>query len=111
MLQLSSAGKRFGQKLLFEDANWLITPDERTGLVGGNGTGKSTLLKILGGIETLGLLANQFQLQGAFWNTISGLNDNFGALGYGIVALFIVSWGTSFLVYRFKRYDLHVGLD
>jgi ATP-binding cassette subfamily F protein 3 len=53
MLQLSSAGKRFGQKLLFEDVNWLITPDERTGLVGGNGTGKSTLLKVLGGIETL----------------------------------------------------------
>ena len=53
MLQLSSAGKRFGQKLLFEDANWLIAPDERTGLVGGNGTGKSTLLKILAGIETL----------------------------------------------------------
>ncbi|WP_260735399.1 ABC-F family ATP-binding cassette domain-containing protein [Tunturiibacter lichenicola] len=53
MLQLSSAGKRFGQKLLFEDANWLITPDERTGLVGGNGTGKSTLLKIIGGIESL----------------------------------------------------------
>ena len=50
MLQLSSAGKRFGQKLLFEDANWLITPDERTGLVGGNGTGKSTLLKILAGV-------------------------------------------------------------
>ena len=53
MLQLSSAGKRFGQKLLFEDANWLITPDERTGLVGGNGTGKSTLLKILAGVESL----------------------------------------------------------
>jgi ATP-binding cassette subfamily F protein 3 len=53
MLQLSSAGKRFGPKLLFEDVNWLITPDERTGLVGGNGTGKSTLLKILSGIETL----------------------------------------------------------
>jgi len=53
MLQLSGAGKRFGQKLLFEDANWLITPDERTGLVGGNGTGKSTLLKILAGVESL----------------------------------------------------------
>src|ERR1700737_1477954 len=53
MLQLSSAGKRFGPKLLFEDANWLITPDERTGLVGGNGTGKSTLLKVLAGVETL----------------------------------------------------------
>ncbi len=53
MLQLSAAGKRFGQKLLFEDVNWLITPGERTGLVGGNGTGKSTLLKCLAGIETL----------------------------------------------------------
>ncbi len=53
MLQLSSAGKRFGQKLLFEDANWLINPDERTGLVGGNGTGKSTLLKIIAGAESL----------------------------------------------------------
>ena len=53
MLQLSAAGKRYGQKLLFEDVNWLVTPNERTGLVGGNGTGKSTLLKILAGLETL----------------------------------------------------------
>jgi ATP-binding cassette subfamily F protein 3 len=53
MLQLSAAGKRFGPKLLFEDVNWLVTPNERTGLVGGNGTGKSTLLKILAGIESL----------------------------------------------------------
>jgi ATP-binding cassette subfamily F protein 3 len=53
MLQLSSAGKRFGHKLLFDEVNWLVTPNERTGLVGGNGTGKSTLLKILAGIESL----------------------------------------------------------
>jgi ATP-binding cassette subfamily F protein 3 len=48
MLQLSGAGKRFGTKLLFEEVNWLITRDERTGLVGGHGTGKSTMLKVLG---------------------------------------------------------------
>ena len=53
MIQLQGAGKRFGHKLLFEDCDWLITPRERTGLVGGNGTGKSTLLKILCGVETL----------------------------------------------------------
>ncbi|MBV9405960.1 MAG: ABC-F family ATP-binding cassette domain-containing protein, partial [Acidobacteriaceae bacterium] len=53
MLQLNGAGKRFGHKLLFEDLDWLITPKERAGLVGANGTGKSTLLKILGGLETL----------------------------------------------------------
>ncbi len=53
MLQLSGVGKRFGQKLLYEDVNWLITPGERSGLVGGNGTGKSTLLKVLAGAEGL----------------------------------------------------------
>jgi ATP-binding cassette subfamily F protein 3 len=47
MLQLTGAGKRFGHKLLFEDLDWLVTPKERTGLVGGNGTGKSTLLKVI----------------------------------------------------------------
>ena len=53
MLQLQGAGKRFGMKLLYEDVNWLITPGERSGLVGGNGTGKSTLLKVLAGTESL----------------------------------------------------------
>ena len=53
MIQLQGAGKRFGHKLLFENCDWLLTPRERTGLVGGNGTGKSTLLKILCGKETL----------------------------------------------------------
>ena len=66
---------------------------------------------VVGGIETLGLVAGQFQLHGAFWNAISDLNGNFGALGYGILALFVMSWGLSFLIYRFKRYDLNPGLD
>jgi len=53
MIQLTGAGKSFGHKLLFENLNWLITPQDRIGLVGANGTGKSTLLKILSGLETL----------------------------------------------------------
>jgi ATP-binding cassette, subfamily F, member 3 len=53
MLQLAAAGKRFGHKLLFDELDWLVTPRERTGLVGGNGTGKSTLLKVIAGIEPL----------------------------------------------------------
>src|SRR5689334_21632353 len=53
MLQLSAAGKRYGHKLLFEGADWMITPRDRVGLVGANGTGKSTLLKILAGTESL----------------------------------------------------------
>ena len=53
MLQLAGAGKRFGHKLLFDEANWLITGDERTALVGANGTGKSTLMKVLAGLDGL----------------------------------------------------------
>src|ERR1043166_9629613 len=53
MIQLSGAGKRFGHKLLFEGVDWLITPKDRIGLVGANGTGKSTFMKILGGMENL----------------------------------------------------------
>jgi ATP-binding cassette subfamily F protein 3 len=53
MIQLTGAAKRFGPKTLFEDLDWLVTPNERAGIVGGNGTGKSTLLKILGGMESL----------------------------------------------------------
>src|SRR5271170_1886868 len=53
MIQLSGAGKRFGHKLLFENTDWLITPHDRVGLVGANGTGKSTLMKILAGLDTL----------------------------------------------------------
>lgn len=53
MIQLTAAGKRFGPKLLFEDLDWLITPKARLGLVGANGTGKSTLLKVLAGLEPL----------------------------------------------------------
>ena len=53
MIQLTGAGKRFGPKTLFENVDWMVTPNDRIGLVGANGTGKSTLLKILAGMEGL----------------------------------------------------------
>ena len=61
MIQLTGAGKRYGPKILFENADWLVTPNERTGIVGANGTGKSSLLKVLAGIEGLdsGSIATQ----------------------------------------------------
>jgi ATP-binding cassette subfamily F protein 3 len=53
MIQLVNAGKRFGPKLLFEGVNFQINPGDRVGLVGANGTGKTTLLRILAGVESL----------------------------------------------------------
>jgi ATP-binding cassette subfamily F protein 3 len=53
MISLVRAGKRFGPKVLFEDVNWLITPQDRIGLVGANGAGKTTLMRILAGLDTV----------------------------------------------------------
>src|SRR6185436_11570815 len=61
MIQLTGAGKRYGPRILFENTDWLVTPNERAGIVGANGTGKSSMLKVLAGIEGLdsGLLTTQ----------------------------------------------------
>ncbi len=59
---------------------------------------------VIGGIEALGLLAGHFGFTGTFWSAMSVLNDNFGALGYGIVALLVASWAVSILIYRLNGY-------
>jgi len=53
MIQLTGAAKHYGPKILFENVDWLVTPNERTGVVGANGSGKSSLLKVLAGLEGL----------------------------------------------------------
>src|SRR6476619_5506034 len=68
MIQLTAASKRFGPKILFQELDWLITPHDRVGLVGANGTGKTTLLKILAGTESLdyGTITQQRGIQSGY---------------------------------------------
>jgi high-affinity nickel-transport protein len=61
---------------------------------------------LIGGIEALGLVADQLKLDGPFWRWIGALNDNFGSLGYLIIAIFVGSWIVSIAVYRLGRFDL-----
>lgn len=51
MLTAEGLKKSYGEKIVFEDIDVVITNEERIGLIGVNGTGKSTFLKILAGIE------------------------------------------------------------
>jgi len=60
---------------------------------------------VVGGIEALGLIGDKLGLQGPLWQTIATLNDNFGLVGYWIVAFFVASWLVSYAVYRIKNYD------
>jgi high-affinity nickel-transport protein len=60
---------------------------------------------VVGGIEVLGLVGGQFGLEGPLWSAVGALNDNFGTLGYLIVALFALSWLVSIAIYRIRGYD------
>ncbi len=49
MISTSNLSLRYGKRALFEDVNIKFTPGNCYGLIGANGTGKSTFLKILSG--------------------------------------------------------------
>lgn len=49
MIEASNISLRFGKRTLFEDVNIKFTPGNCYGLIGANGAGKSTFLKIMSG--------------------------------------------------------------
>lgn len=67
MLQVEGLTKTYGDKTLFDDLSFTIGEKQRIGLIGINGTGKSTLLKILAGTESADkgklIHSNDFQIE------------------------------------------------
>ncbi|MEK6710325.1 MAG: ABC-F family ATP-binding cassette domain-containing protein [Nitrospinota bacterium] len=51
MLRLENIRKQFGAQIILDGANLAVNPGERVGLIGPNGTGKTTLFGIIEGIE------------------------------------------------------------
>ncbi|MFZ7943121.1 MULTISPECIES: ABC-F family ATP-binding cassette domain-containing protein [Bacillaceae] len=51
MLTVENVSKTYGEKQLFNDISFTISEKERVGLIGINGTGKSSLLKIIAGLD------------------------------------------------------------
>jgi high-affinity nickel-transport protein len=60
---------------------------------------------LVGTIEALSVIAGQLNLHGPGWDALDGLSQNFGALGFAIVAIFAGSWLVSTLLYRLRGYD------
>jgi ATPase subunit of ABC transporter with duplicated ATPase domains len=49
MLSVSNLSVQFGKRVLFDEVNVSFTPGNCYGIIGANGAGKSTFLKILSG--------------------------------------------------------------
>ncbi|MEH2165029.1 MAG: HoxN/HupN/NixA family nickel/cobalt transporter [Nostoc sp.] len=60
---------------------------------------------VIGGIEALNIIGEQLQLKSPFWDFISKLGENFGTIGYLIIAIFIFSWLLSTIIYKVNKYD------
>lgn len=52
MISINNLTFEIGSRALYEDANWHIKPGDKVGLIGANGTGKSTLLRLIVGQYT-----------------------------------------------------------
>lgn len=51
MLSVQNVSKRYGEKLLFEDLSFVINEGEKVALLAANGTGKSSLIRAIIGLE------------------------------------------------------------
>jgi macrolide transport system ATP-binding/permease protein len=52
MLAVRHIGKTYGAITVLDDISFIVNPNDRTGIVGSNGVGKTTMLNILIGKET-----------------------------------------------------------
>jgi high-affinity nickel-transport protein len=58
---------------------------------------------LIGGVEVLSIVAGQLGLRGGLWDLVGNLD--FGLIGFGIIAIFVLSWAISTVIYRRKGYD------
>ena len=52
IINIEHISKIFGGKTIFEDASCGVQEGEKAGIIGLNGTGKTTLLRLVAGLET-----------------------------------------------------------
>jgi high-affinity nickel-transport protein len=64
-------------------------------------TGASVAVALfIGGIEALGLIADRLGLSGGMWALVDALNESLANVGFAVIALFVIAWLVSSLLYR-----------
>ena len=79
MLSINNLNLQHGSKHLFRDVSVQVYPEDRIGLVGVNGTGKSTLLKIMSGLQE----TDPGTVNRASWFTVAYLPQEIAFSGSG----------------------------
>jgi nickel/cobalt transporter (NiCoT) family protein len=60
---------------------------------------------LIGGIESLALVADHLGLEGSFWDAVGNINGGLARFGYLVVGVFLASWGISYGLYRWQGLD------
>jgi high-affinity nickel-transport protein len=64
-------------------------------------TGASVAAALLiGGVEALGLIADRLDLSGGAWVLVDALNESLSHAGFAVIALFVIAWLVSVVLYR-----------
>jgi high-affinity nickel-transport protein len=64
-------------------------------------TGASVAVALfIGGIEALGLIVDRLGLTGGVWTLVDGLNESLANVGLAVIALFVIAWLVSVVLYR-----------
>lgn len=87
MLVLNNISFEFGSRYLYKDTSWHIKPFEKIGLIGANGTGKSTLLRIING---------EYQLSGGEVTKRKDLTIGFFEPGFALLRITKVDFGSGY---------------
>lgn len=104
ILSVENISKSYGDKTLFDSINFTVSEKQRIGIIGVNGTGKSTLLKIIAGIETADggelVHANDFHIE--YLSQEPEFEE-------GVTVLEAVFYGTSPLMQLLREYEQAIG--